>query len=171
MEICIQNDKCWILKMLSFNQGAFSLSQSPFIYPLSVSDRNDWHRLETSSEKEILWKQENPPTQCEPRHDKTNKMSVRPAKTQISLGIRPVWSASSLCAQRVAKNPSFLHADSEDSDQLGRIPRLIWVFAVRTCHSVGLVVRRLICKDMNVFYWVCSWAVINATLLNALETT
>ena len=27
----------------------------------------------------------------EPRHDKTNKMSVRPAKTQISLGIRPVW--------------------------------------------------------------------------------
>ena len=23
-------------------------------------------------------------------HDKTNKMSVRPAKTQISLGIRPV---------------------------------------------------------------------------------
>ena len=28
----------------------------------------------------------------EPPHDKTNKMSVRPAKTQISLGIRPVWS-------------------------------------------------------------------------------
>ena len=26
----------------------------------------------------------------EPPHDKTNKMSVRPAKTQISLGIRPV---------------------------------------------------------------------------------
>ena len=28
----------------------------------------------------------------EPPHDKTNKMTVRPAKTQISLGIRPVWS-------------------------------------------------------------------------------
>ena len=28
----------------------------------------------------------------EPPHDKTNKMSVRPAKTQISLDIRPVWS-------------------------------------------------------------------------------
>ena len=26
----------------------------------------------------------------EPRHDKTNKMSVRPAKTQISLSIRPI---------------------------------------------------------------------------------
>ena len=61
----------------------------------------------------------------EPRHDKTNKMSVRPAKTQISLGIRPVWSASSLCAQWVAKDPSFLHVDSEDSDQTGRMHRLI----------------------------------------------
>ena len=28
----------------------------------------------------------------DPRHDKTNKVTVRPAKTQISLGIRPVWS-------------------------------------------------------------------------------
>ena len=28
----------------------------------------------------------------EPWHDKTNKMSVRPAKTQINLGIRSVWS-------------------------------------------------------------------------------
>ena len=44
-------------------------------------------------------------------------MSVRPVKTQISLGIRPVWSESSLCSQWVAKDPSFLHADSEDSDQ------------------------------------------------------
>ena len=59
-------------------------------------------------------------------------MSVRPAKTQISLGIRPDWSESSLCAQWVAKGPSFLHANSEDSDQTGRMPRLIWVFAGRT---------------------------------------
>ena len=53
----------------------------------------------------------------EPRHYKTNKMSVRPAKTQISLGIRPVWSESLQCAQWVAKDPNFLHADSKDSDQ------------------------------------------------------
>ena len=33
----------------------------------------------------------------EPGHDKTNKMNVCPAKTQISLGIRPVWS---VCAVR-----------------------------------------------------------------------
>ena len=35
------------------------------------------------------------------RHDKANKMSVRPAKTQISLGICPVWSESSLSAWRM----------------------------------------------------------------------
>ena len=51
----------------------------------------------------------------EPSRDKTNKMDVRPAKTQISLGIRPVWSESSLFAQMVAKDSSFLQADSEAS--------------------------------------------------------
>ena len=50
-------------------------------------------------------------------------MSVRPAKTPISLGIRPVWSESSLCAQWIAKDPSFLHADSKDSDL-----RLCWAY-------------------------------------------
>ena len=49
-------------------------------------------------------------------------MGVRPAKTQISLGIRPVWSESLLCAQWVAEDPRFLHADSEDSDQMGGCP-------------------------------------------------
>ena len=68
----------------------------------------------------------------EPRHDKTNKISVHPAKTQISLGICPVWSGSSMCAQWVAKDPNFLHVGSKDSDQTGQMPRLIWVFAGRT---------------------------------------
>ena len=77
----------------------------------------------------------------EPRHDKTNKMSVRPAKTQIS----PVWSESLLCAQWIAKDPRFLHADSEDSDQTGRIPRLIWVSAGRT-----LTLLVLSCRGSNV---------------------
>ena len=74
----------------------------------------------------------------EPPRDNTNNVAVRPAKTQISLGIRPVWSESSLCAQWVAKGPSFLRADSEDSDQTGRMPRLIWVFAGRTLTSLIL---------------------------------
>ena len=81
---------------------------------------------------------------CKSRHDlslattKPTKWHVCPPKTQNSLGIRPVWSESLLCAQWVAKDPNFLHADSENSDQIGRMPRLIWVFAGRT-HFVGFV--------------------------------
>ena len=48
---------------------------------------------------------------------------VRPAKTQISLGIRPVWSESSLCAQWVAKDPSFFSCGQRrrwsDWDEIG----------------------------------------------------
>ena len=88
----------------------------------------------------------------EPLRDKTNKVSVRPGKTQISLCIHPVWSESSLCTQWVAKGPSFLHADSEDSDQTGQMARLIWVFAGRTttllvfCHEVS---------QLTLCLWVC----------------
>ena len=45
---------------------------------------------------------------------KPTKWHLRPAKTQISLGIRPVWSESSLWTQVVAEALMFLHADSED---------------------------------------------------------
>ena len=48
---------------------------------------------------------------------------VRPAKTLISLGVRQ--AESSLCAQWVAKSPVLLQADREDSDQTGRMSRLI----------------------------------------------
>ena len=61
----------------------------------------------------------------EPPHDKINKMTVRSTKTQISLDICPVWSESLLCTHLIAKDPRFLHADSEDSDQTGWMPRLI----------------------------------------------
>ena len=74
---------------------------------------------------------------------KPTKWHVHPAKTQISLGICPGWSESLLCTERVAKDPSFLHADSEDSDQTGGMPRLIWDLAGYTCHFVGFVMRRL----------------------------
>ena len=84
-------------------------------------------------------------------HRMTNKTKrkrpVRPAKTQISLGIRPVWSKSSLSAWRNIGPLTTYWAHSEDSDQTGRMPRLIWVFAGRTCHFVGFVVRR------HIYYW------------------
>ena len=107
----------------------------------------------------------------EPPHDKTNKMTMRTAKTQISLGIRPVWSQSSLCAQWVAKNPSFLHADSEDSDQTGRMPRLIWVFAGRT-----LILLVLSCRGSLIYLseatladaglYTCSLVAVEGDLLS-----
>ena len=71
----------------------------------------------------------NMPMPKEPPCDKTNKVSVRPAKTQISLGIRPDWSESSLSAWRKLATH---WAHSEDSDQTGRVPRLIWVLAGHT---------------------------------------
>ena len=55
----------------------------------------------------------------------------------------PDWSESSLAAQWVAKDPSLLHADSNDSDQTGWMPRLIWVFAGSTGNFVGFVMRQL----------------------------
>ena len=65
----------------------------------------------------------------EPPHYKTNKMTVRPAKTQISLGIHPVWSESLLSAWRNLGSLATHWAHNEDSDQTGWMPRLIWVFA------------------------------------------
>ena len=72
-------------------------------------------------------------------HHKTNKMIYAPRECSG----RPVCSESSLCDQWVAKDPSVLHADSEDSDQTGRMSRLIRVFAGRTCHFVGFVMKQL----------------------------
>ena len=39
---------------------------------------------------------------------------VRPAKGQIRLRIRAVWSESSLSAFEIAKDAKFLYADNED---------------------------------------------------------
>ena len=92
-------------------------------------------------------------------------MSVRPAKTQISLGIRPVWSESSLCVQWTAKDPRFLHADSEDCDQTGRMPRLIWVFAKRTLSLLVLSCRGSFVTDSCL---VGPWT--NIILINSRDT-
>ena len=99
-------------------------------------------------------------TIIEPPHNKTNKMACVPS-TDRSACASAQSDQSSQCAQWVVKDPSFLHADSEDSDQTGRMPRLIWVFVgctdqpghppslIRvfdgcTDHFVGFVMRWLI---------------------------
>ena len=75
---------------------------------------------------------------------KPTKWHVRPAKTRISLGICPVWSES--LGVRMKKLGSLVAhwVQSEDSDQTGQMPRLIWVFVGRTsfcwfCHVVAYI--------------------------------
>ena len=106
---------------------------------------------------------------------KPTKLPVRQAKTQISLGIcpsawasaqsdqslrlgiHPVWSESSLSAWRNTRPLTTYWAHSEDPDQTGWIPWLIWVFAGAR-HFVGFVVRRVIYNSMiNPTKWpVCT---------------
>ena len=74
------------------------------------------------------------------RDVKTNKMAVRPAKTQISLGICPVWSESSLSTWRKIGSLATQWAHSEDSKQTGRMLGLRWVHT----HFVGFVMLWLI---------------------------
>ena len=62
-------------------------------------------------------------------------LPVCPAKTQISLGIRHVWSESLLSAWRNLASIATHWAYSEDTDQAERMRRLIWCFAFRWfCH-------------------------------------
>ena len=86
-------------------------------------------------------------------------MAVRPANTQISLGIRPVWSESSLFAWRKLGYLANHCGHSEDSDQTRRMPRLIWV---------SVAGRTLICLVLS-----CRGSNINrrfqSNVLNSLE--
>ena len=72
---------------------------------------------------------------------------MRTAKTEISLGVRPVWSEYSLSTWRNLGYLATHWAHSKDSDLTGRMPRLIWVFAERTSHFVGFVMRWPICLE------------------------
>ena len=72
-----------------------------------------------------------------PLMTKPTKWHVCPVKTQISLGIRPIWSESSLSAWRKLGSLATHWVHSKDSDQTGQMPRLIWVCTGR--HPILLV--------------------------------
>ena len=80
---------------------------------------------------------------------KPTKWCLRPAKTQISLGIRSVWSVFAVhsVGNLGAKASS---PDSEDSDQTGRMPKLIWVLNRRACHFVFVMLR--LKNDKSIHY-------------------
>ena len=81
-----------------------------------------------------------------------SRLMTKPTKSLCAhLRLGSTWVSaqsdqSSLCAQVVAQDPSFLHADSEDSDQTRRVPRLICVFAGHTGYFV-VVMRWLISRS------------------------
>ena len=81
-------------------------------------------------------------------HDKTNKMTFAASEDSDQPG-------SHVC---IKKYSILLNVDSEDSDQTGRMPRLIWVFAGCTEHLVGFVIRWLIYRTnwYNLIkFWIC----------------
>ena len=90
---------------------------------------------------------------------KTNKMAVRPAKTQISLGIRPVWSEASLCAQWEA-----FHADLS-LDLLGCLSQLLSCYEQPFAGCITTVYRDIsfvfrLCMCANV---ICKTELVHVT--------
>ena len=85
------------------------------------------------------------------------------ADAQADLSLR--WVHKSFCWFRhaVAQFSYFIlqafFLRTAKTDQSGRMPRLIWVSAGRTCHFVGFVMRRLecycyiCCSRSSVVYW------------------
>ena len=124
------------LKIRSRSQSLISYSSCPTIIAMPI-----WLQSAISCTQEtvtltILNINALHQKQYEPRHDKINKMIVRPAKTRISLGIHTVWSESSLSAWRI-RGPLTIHwAHSADTDQIARMPA--------HTHFVGFVISWLI---------------------------
>ena len=85
----------------------------------------------------------------EPWHDKTNKIAVRLVKTQISLGIHPVWSESSLSAWRKLRPLATHWAHSEDSDQTGRT-RILLVLSCRGSYAVVQLFEYFVFEALHV---------------------
>ena len=112
-----------------------------------------WHKTHFLMAPQILYRaksrkvylyQQHPSN--EPQHDKTNKMMCAPSKDSDQPG-HPLsaWKNHGTLATH------WVH--SEDSDQTGWTPRLIWAFAGRTHQFVGFVVMRL--KLLTSFFQKC----------------
>ena len=88
-----------------------------------------------------------------PEHDmscvmtKPTKWHVRPAKTQISLGIHPVWSESSLSAWRKLGSLAPIERTAKTLIRLGRCPG--WSESLLGAHAILLV---LSCYGSHVMY-------------------
>ena len=131
-----------IMKWLILSQKSFNTQLESSLANYPEKDRVDklpnnapteswltgWREMSWSmtNKKSTEWE-----TNYEPLHDKTNNVAVRPAKTDQP-GHPPSLIRSSLSAWRKLGSLATHWAHSEDSDQTGWMPRLIWVFAGRT---------------------------------------
>ena len=91
----------------------------------------------------------------EPAHDKTKTMACAPSEDWDQPGHPPCLIRVFAVRMKKAWSIATYSAHSEDSDQTVRMPRLIWVFAGRTCHFVGFVMRWLILLLLAVFLGAC----------------
>ena len=78
----------------------------------------------------------------EPPHDKTNKMTRALSEDSDQPG-HPPSLISLRCPHEEILCPQLLIERTTKTDQTGRMSRLVWFFAGRTCHFVGFIVRRL----------------------------
>ena len=74
----------------------------------------------------------------------TNKMTCAPSKDSDQPGHPPSLIRLFHVCLKNAWVPSYPLGAELRLDQTGRMPRLIWVFAGRTCHFLGFVMRPLI---------------------------
>ena len=98
---------------------------------------------------------------------KPTKWHVRPAKPQIRLCLRPVWSESSMSARSKRGSLATRWVHSRDSDQTGRMPMLIWVSV--DSDQTGRM-PRLNCLRWahRSFCWFCNGA---AHFMSAIKAT
>ena len=116
--------------------------QINFLQPILFQLKSIWIMCHILFLKTLIWFQMFQKVCMSHSMTKPTKWPVRPAKTQISLDIRPVWSESLLCALWIAKDPVPLQAETLISLQSGRMPRLTWVFPGHTsfcwfCHDMA----------------------------------
>ena len=128
------------------------LSSNTHFNCFSITDTTTKRQYYSYSDIALL----NRHTQMSHHLTKPTKWPVCPAKTLISLSIQPVWSEFTVCSMG-AKDPNFLQADSEDSDQTGQIPRLIWVSTWRMlfcwfCHAAAQIYLSII--------MIVSWSIL-----------
>ena len=118
--------------LCSLMNNCLNRSCLSWVYTFENSSNLSWcttvvcshcHKLSTTV-KQIRWV-------FESWHDKTNKMCGQPAKTQISLGICPVWSRVFAVHVKKARVLSYPLSAQLRLIRLGRCPGW-WVFTVRT---------------------------------------